>query len=116
MIMVDGVPVQTPSEMTWGLQRVSAKDAGRTEDAIMHVNQVALNRKLSLAWNGLSAQQAHAIAVAFVPQYIMITYWDLLEGSNVTKKFYTGDWSAPYKTWTMNKKIYSSLSFDVIEV
>jgi hypothetical protein len=61
------VAIRTPTEMTWGFQRVSAPDAGRTENAVMHVNQVATKIKLNLSWTGLSPSEAHTIAVAFKP-------------------------------------------------
>ena len=108
--------IRTPTEMTWGFQRVSAPDAGRTENAVMHVNQVATKVKLNLSWTGLSPSEAHTIATAFKPEYIFIEYWDIVEDSLVTKKFYTGDWSAPFKVWTVKDKRFATLSFNVIEV
>ena len=116
MITVNGTRIRTPSEMTWGFQRVSSKDAGRTQDAVMHVNQVSTKRTLKMTWNGIDQDEAHALATAFLPEYLNVTYWDLIAGANVTKRFYTGDWSAPYKTWSVNNKMFSSLSFDLIEV
>lgn len=108
--------LRTPTEMTWGFQRVSAPDAGRTENAVMHVNQVATKVKLNLSWQGLSPSEAHAIAVAFRPEYVWVEYWDILEDKLVSKKFYTGDWSAPFKVWTAKDKRFASLSFNIIEV
>ena len=108
--------LRTPSEMTWGFQRVSAPDAGRTENARMHVNQVATKIKLNLSWTGLSPSEAHTIATAFKPEYFFVEYWDILENDLVVKKFYTGDWSAPFKVWTANDKRFASLSFNIIEV
>lgn len=110
------VAIRTPTEMTWGFQRVSAPDAGRTENAVMHVNQVATKIKLNLSWTGLSPSEAHTIAVAFKPEYIFIEYWDIVEDALTTKKFYTGDWSAPFKVWTVKDKRFATLSFNVIEV
>lgn len=110
------VAIRTPSEMTWGFQRVSAPDAGRTENAVMHVNQVATKTKLNLSWTGVSPSEAHTIAMAFKPEYFYVEYWDIIEDGLVTKKFYTGDWSAPFKVWTANDKRFATLSFNIIEV
>ena len=108
--------IKTPNEMTWGFQRVSAADAGRTQNAVMHVNQVAKKIKLHLSWTGLRPSEAHTIASKFVHEYIYVEYWDILENGLVTKKFYTGDWSAPFKIWTADDKRFASFSFDIIEV
>lgn len=115
MIAVNGTYIKTPSTMQWGLQDVSAPDSGRTEDALMHKNRVAQKIKIQLAWNNLTATEAHSIVVAFNPEYVDVTYYDVLAGAVVTKNFYTGDKSAPFKIWTTKQKVFSTLSFDIIE-
>ena len=40
MLVVDGVKIKTPSSLSWGKQDISASDAGRTDDTIMHKNKV----------------------------------------------------------------------------
>ena len=115
MIAVDGVAIKTPSSMSIGFQDVSASNAGRTQDALMHKNLVARKRKISLQWNGPSPAEAHAILVAFNPEYIAVTYYDPLDGATVTKTFYSGDKSAPVKSWSVGNRRYESISFDIIE-
>lgn len=118
MLIVDGVAIKTPNEMTWGFQRVSLPDAGRTEDGVMHVHQKTTKIKIHLGWTGLSPSEAHAIAVAFEPEYINVRYWDVLQGEflSTPKLFYTGDWSAAFKVWSTDLKRFGSFSFDIIEV
>ena len=41
MIKVNGQWVKTPSAFNFGINDVSASDAGRTQDALMHKNRVA---------------------------------------------------------------------------
>lgn len=108
--------IKTPTEMTWGFQRVSAADAGRTQNAVMHVDQVAKKIKIHLSWSGLKPSEAHAIAEKFEPEYIYVEYWDILKNGLITKKFYTGDWSAAFKVWTVEDKRFASFTFDIIEV
>lgn len=115
MIAVNGTYIKTPSTMQWGLQDVSAPDSGRTEDALMHKNRVAQKIKIQLGWNNITPDEAHPIVAAFNPEYVDVTYYDLLAGGIVTKNFYTGDKTAPFKMWTANNKRYSTLSFDIIE-
>lgn len=115
MILVDGVKIKTPSTFSWGLQDVSSGDAGRTQDAKMHKNRIAKKRKIDLVWAMPTPEEAHAILVAFDPEYINVTYYDPLDGKKVTRNFYTGDKTAPVKIWTVNNKHYESISFNIIE-
>lgn len=94
---------------------VSAKNAGRTQDVKMHKNRLAKKRTLSLGWVNLTKEQIHQILVAFDPEYVMVTYWDPLAGTDVTKEFYTGDMEANVKWWAKGHERYSTLDFDVIE-
>ena len=115
MIKVNGVPIATPSTFTWGLTDVSDSQSGRTQDSLMHKNRVAQKRKIQLGWNNPSKETAASILQAFNPEYIDVTYPDAMSGNDETRTFYVGDRSAPKKMWTVNKKIYSQISFNIIE-
>ena len=115
MIRVNGTKVKTPSSFSWGLQDVSASDAGRTQDALMHKNMVAQKRKIAMSWSMPSPDEARAILLAFNNEYFDVTYYDPLDGDIVTRTFYAGDKTAPVKIWTANNKRYEQISFDIIE-
>lgn len=115
MLTVDGTPIKTPSSMTIDYQDVSTSDAGRTQDALMHKNLISRKVKMALSWSNPSPEDAHTILRAFYPEYFNVTYYDPLEGDTVTKRFYSGDKSAPVKIWTANNKRYETISFDIIE-
>jgi hypothetical protein len=115
MIRVNGKKILTPSVFQPSLQDISAADAGRTQDTIMHKNRKGKKRKIQLAWNGVNKEQAHSILQAFKDEYFRVTYYDPWEGDTITKTSYSGDQSAPVKTWMVNKKIYEQVSFDIIE-
>lgn len=113
LISVGGATVPCPSSYEYQLCDVSAEDAGRTEDGIMHKNLVSQKRKLSLEWKYVTVQQAATILSAFNSEYTNITYLDLLTGSNRSGEFYTGDRSAPvYNTYL---GLVESIKFNVIE-
>ena len=97
MLLVNGVSIKDPSEMTWGLQDISDSQSGRTQDALMWKNRVAQKRKLSCSWYGLRPAEASALLQAVNPEYMEITYFDAMGGSNQTRTFYIGDRSAPVK-------------------
>ena len=115
MIKVNGTAVKTPSSFSWGLQDVSDSASGRTQDSIMHKNRVAQKRKIQLSWNKPTKEETAAILQAFNQEYIDVTYPDAMSGTDETRTFYVGDRSAPMKMWTVNRKIYSQVSFDIIE-
>lgn len=120
MLTVDGRAISLdPSDMTVSLQRVSASDAGRDQSGVMHVNQVCLKRKISLTWAIPHEAQAHEIAVAFLPEYVTVTYYDPWDGGMDTRTFYTGDQSFPFRSYNVpvvGGTTFKTVSFDIIEV
>lgn len=115
MMKVDGKAIKSPSKFDWGLQDVSGSDAGRTQDGTMHKNRITQKRKIDLAWSFPTKEETHAILIAFNPEYVDVTYWDPLDGEEVTRTFYVGDRSAPVKMWNINNKRYTTVSFNIIE-
>ena len=115
MIKVNGAAIKSPSKFDWGLQDVSDSEAGRTQDGTMHKNRITQKRKIDLAWSFPTKEETHAILVAFNPEYIDVTYWDPLDGEEVTRTFYVGDRSAPVKIWTVGNQRHSTVSFNIIE-
>lgn len=121
IIVIDGVPLPDPSEMTWGLQDVSDGDAGRTQDALMHKNRVAQKRKIELKWPSITPDKAAAILTAVNPEYINVTYHDAMTNKEETREFYVGDRSAPVRQWCEKDSAgrvqhwYTSVSFNLIE-
>lgn len=116
VIVVDGHTFKCPSSLRWKKSDISGEDAGRTQDTRMHKNRVGEKRTLSLGWVNLTKMEIHAILKAFAPEYVFVTYWDPLDGSDATREFYTGDMTADVKWWAYGRERYSTLSFDIIEV
>lgn len=115
-IKIDGVLMPCPFSFEWGLQDVSASESGRTDDAIMHKNRVSQKRKLAIAWSCKTFAESSKIIKAVNPEYISVTYPDLLTGNEQeTRTFYVGDRSAPFKYWWVGKKLMDTLRFDFIE-
>lgn len=115
MLTVDGVKIPTPSVLTWVKQDISASDAERTDDTIMHKNKVGEKVTLKAQWNGKRPADVSKVLKAFAPEYVKVNYPDPEENKNLTKTFYTGDKTAVYSCWTVNNKLYESVSFDLIE-
>lgn len=115
MIKVDGATMPCPSTFSWGLQDVSASESGRTDDTLMHKNRVGQKRKIGLAWAGKDWDATSKILKAFNPEYVDVTYPDMMSGAYETRTFYVGDRSAPVKWWWIGNQRTESISFDIIE-
>lgn len=115
MIAVNNVWIKTPSTIEWSINDVSNSDAGRTQNGLMHKNRVTRKRKMVLKWSSPTKNEAAAILSAFSSEYFNVTYFDPLANTTQTRTFYSGDQSAPFKTWTANNKRYTEISFDIIE-
>ena len=116
MLKINSVLTKTPSTMTWELMDLSSEDSGRTLDGLMHKDVVAQKIKLSCVWNNLDRATTSSILKAVNSSiFLDITYPDAMAGMDVTKKFYVGDRSAPFKMWTVGTKVFSSVSFEFIE-
>ena len=46
MLKVDGVEMPCPSSFQWGLQDISASESGRTDDSLMHKNNLMRLRSM----------------------------------------------------------------------
>lgn len=112
---VDGKKIPCPSQFDWGLQDVSNSEAGRDQTAKMYKNRIAQKRKINLSWNAVRPDKIKEILQAFQPEYVMVEYYDPLEGEVVTKEFYTGDKTAPVHIWAGSNQLYTNVSFNIIE-
>ena len=108
-----------PSQLTWGLQDISASDAGRVQDSgnTMYKMRTSQKRKLLLTWTLPTPTQASEILKAFNPEYFYVRYFDPMENSQNVRQFYVGDRSAPFQWYQLPKKgtRFTTLSFDIIE-
>ena len=113
---VQGVTIKTPSSSTWGYADLSSEESGRTLDGKSHKDIIAPKVKLECVWSNLTGAEASTILKAVCPYaYRNVTYLDTLENAELTKSFYTGDKSAPAKTYALGDAIYTSVSFNFVE-
>jgi hypothetical protein len=110
---VNGATIKCPSKYQYGLQDVSASDAGRTEAVTMDKKRIGQCVKVELSWAYLTTAEASAILRAFNPEYITVRYLDLLSGAYRTSEFYVGDRTAPMYNAEMG--LWENVSFDIIE-
>ena len=107
-----------PSSLEWGLQDISASDAGRVQDAgnTMYKMRTSQKRKLNLTWTMPTRNQASQILKAFNPEYFFVKYFDPMDNEFQIREFYAGDRSAPFKWYNVNGGTrFATLSFNIIE-
>ena len=100
------------SKYEWKLSDVSAADAGRTEDGLMHKMRITQKVHLELEWQNVSDSEAQTILAAFQPEYISVKYFDYKANGFLTKTFYVGDRSV--SSYNRAMKI-GTISFNIIE-
>lgn len=110
---VNGNAIKCPSSYLWKLEDVSASDAGRTEDIVMHKKRIGQVVALELSWKNVSTAEVSEILQAFNPEYITVCYLDAMQGKYITSEFYVGNRSAPM--YNSFKGLWSNVSFNIIE-
>lgn len=108
-----GSVLPVPTSFSWKLSDVSASDAGRTEDTIMHKRLLKQKRHLEIEWQNVYRSQASAILRAFNTEYFTVRFWDVLENAYKELVFYSGDRESPM--YNMGLGIQSSVKFNIIE-
>lgn len=113
---VDGVLLpHQPQTCKWNLYDVSAPDSGRTEDTNMQKNRLGSCVKLECSWAGLGYELGSKILRMFQPEYVTVTYWDLLDCANRTAVFYVGDRAGEPYSYADKIAFYNTISFNLIE-
>lgn len=115
LLTVDGVTIPDPSRYSYGLNDVSASQAGRTEDALMQKMRVAQKRKLELEWQNISPAKVSQILTAFNPEYVSVRYFDSMDNQYESRTFYVGDRSNVYYSFATPTGTISTLKFNIIE-
>lgn len=117
-IAINGVEIEAPADCTWGISDISSPNSGRTLDGVMHKDIIAQKRKLTVKWGDCTWAEARKIINYCKSKGVQlsVTYPDLMAGGMVTKNFYTGDCTAPYRMWAGEEAHVGSISCDFIEI
>lgn len=104
--------IPAPSKYDWKLSDVSAADAGRTEDGLMHKMLIGQKVHIELEWKNISDAEEQKILSAFNHEYLEVMHFDYKANAFATKTFYAGDRTA--STYNRRRGL-STLSFNIIE-
>lgn len=127
-IVINGVNMPDPSEITWGLSDISQSDAGRDESGTMHPMKLTVNGHLvqkyqyQMGWNMCTPAEASIIlnAINSTETFTAILPDPLSASGEAlnSRTYYVGDRSAPFQQWHngTDGKLYQKVSFTLIEV
>lgn len=105
--------VRCPSGYKWDFEDVSASNAGRTEDVVMHKYRIGQVTAIELSWQNIPTSDVASILQAFQPEYLEIEYLDAQSGGYRTSIFYVGNRSAPM--YNAKLGLWQNVSFKIIE-
>lgn len=103
-----------PSSYQWIQEDISAADAGRTEDTVMHKKMLRSVVALELGWQNVRTNVASGVLRAFDSEYLTVEYLDPKVGGYTTKRFYVGNRTVPMYSEVLD--VWSNISFKIIEV
>lgn len=89
LIIIDGVAMPTPHEMSIGIYDVSK--AERNANGYMIMERITTKQKIELSYTFLDVSNLRQILVAITPVFFSVTYPDPVTGANRTGTFYVGD-------------------------
>lgn len=100
----------------WTRNDIDGTDAGRTLDAEMHRNRVALKDRLDITCRLLLADEATIVLNAVQPEFVQVLYFSPMLGTEVTKTMYSNNIPA---TFCIRKpdgaEWWSGITFPLIE-
>lgn len=105
-----------PSVLEFGIQDVSASDAGRDQSGRMHKMKITQKIKIKLEWWQPSRELTSQILTKVnEKEYFPVSFWNPQTDAIETRTMYVGDRSAPVQMWNTGHAWYSKVSFDLIE-
>lgn len=106
-----------PSSLTVLYSDVDSASSGRGEDGVMIRDRVAVNRKLSIGYNVLTAAKASALLGSAIKNvFFELYFFDPKQNAWATGTFYVGDRQMQvFKRTASGEYIYEGASFDFVE-
>lgn len=100
---------------SWQRNDVDGENAGRTQDAFMHRDRIAIKMKLNIKTKDLPGGMLRQILKAIKPQYVTVTYDDPEDGRR-TASFYSNNAQASCSVVYENgEELWSGISFPLVE-
>lgn len=109
---LSALPVQ-PSALSLEHEDLSDKDAGRTEDGVMHKNYIGTIVGIQLEFKGLRGGVASTLLQLFKYEYVYVRFYDIKINNYETRQFYVGNIKST--AYNAELDLWEKISFNLIE-
>lgn len=114
MLIINGVNVKSPKAMAVDIEDYDSENSERNTSGELMRDRIAIKRKISVEWAGLSQSEISQILTAVSPVFFPVAYMDPQLGKT-TKTFYTGSRSAPVLRVRGTEYVWEGLKFNLVE-
>lgn len=118
MLKIDGVQMPEPKYnggLTFTKEKIWSRNAGRTTDATMVGDIVAIKTKMHINFPPLTGEQVAQLDEAVTPAFISVYFKDPRLNAYTTKTFYAGTPSYPVYSYAKGLPEYVGVTVDLIE-
>lgn len=112
---VDITPYIANEGLQWSRNDVDSPNAGRTMDATMYRDRVAIKYKWNVTCRPLLASELSTVLSLIKPEFFTVTYTDPTTQTVKTGTFYSNDIPAQYLMHINGKEYWGGVTFPVIE-
>lgn len=111
----DLVPYLAEGGLKWSRNDIDASDAGRDQSGKLHRARVGLKVRLDGTCKPLTAAEASVVLQAIKPEWLQVQYFDVQEGTTLTKKMYSNNIPATFLMQNGATQYWDGIAFPLIE-
>ena len=111
----DLLPYLAEGGLKWSRNDIDASDAGRDQSGKLHRARVGLKVRLDGTCKPLTAAEAKIVRQAIKPEWLQVQYFDVQEGTNLTKKMYSNNIPATFLVQKGATQYWDGIAFPLIE-
>ena len=111
----DLLPYLAEGGLKWSRNDIDASDAGRDQSGKLHRARVGLKVRLDGTCKPLTAAEAKIVLQAIKPEWLQVQYFDVQEGTNLTKKMYSNNIPATFLVQKGATQYWDGIAFPLIE-
>lgn len=112
---VDVTPYIANEGLQWSRNDVDSPNAGRTMDATMYRDRVAIKYKWNVTCRPLLESELSTVLSLIEPEFFSVTFTDPVTQEVRTAEYYSNDVPAQYLMHINGKEYWSGVTFPVIE-
>lgn len=111
----DLLPYLAEGGLKWSRNDIDASDAGRDQSGKLHRARVGLKVRLDGTCKPLTAAEASVVLQAIKPEWLQVQYFDVQEGTTLTKKMYSNNIPATFLMQNGATQYWDGIAFPLIE-